>query len=133
MISIMVEICTATCLCVLCLNIVHIEVVVQVNVFRIEVVVDGNFQSKVLLRKRNLMHWELPLCSRPGCIQASKSSSIFSVCTALHRHQFFQISPVIILSYYYVLSHFCWIMTLTCAFFRSILQGQRRQDFRRLR
>ncbi len=33
--------------------------------------------------------WELPLFSRPGCIQASKSFSIFSVRTALHRHQFF--------------------------------------------
>jgi hypothetical protein len=72
-----------------CSNIFHIEVVVQVNVFHIEVVVNGNFQSKVLLRKRNMMRWELPLCSRPGCIQASKSSSIFSVCTALHHHQFF--------------------------------------------
>jgi hypothetical protein len=28
-----------------------------------------NFQSKVLLRKRNLMRWELPLCSRLGCIK----------------------------------------------------------------
>jgi hypothetical protein len=31
------------------------------------------------LRLRNLKRWEKLLCSRPGCIQASKSSSIFSV------------------------------------------------------
>ena len=33
-----------------------------------------------------------PRCFRTGCIQASKSSSIFSVRTALHRRQFFPFS-----------------------------------------
>ena len=37
-------------------------------------------------RPRNL---KLGETTRPGCIQASKSSSIFSVHTALHRRQFF--------------------------------------------
>jgi hypothetical protein len=81
------------------------------------------------------MRWEFPLCSRPGRIQASKSSSIFFVRTALHHRQFFSNScfsfhssrfgtpavvweefpPVIALPYVYVLSHFCSIMILTCA------------------
>ncbi len=55
------DIRTATCRCVLCSIIFQIDVVVQFIVFHIEVVVKGNFQSKVLLRKRNLMRWELPL------------------------------------------------------------------------
>ena len=45
--------------------------------------------QRFCLRTRNLKRWEKPLCFRTGCIQASKSSLIFLVCTALHRHQFF--------------------------------------------
>ena len=44
------------------------------------------------LRRRNLKRWEKPRCFRTGYIQASKRSSIFSVCTALHRRQFFPLS-----------------------------------------
>ena len=44
--------------------------------------------QRFCLRRRNLRRWEKPLCFRTGCIQASKSSSIFSVRTALHRRQF---------------------------------------------
>ena len=68
-------------------------------------------------------------------LHSSKSSSIFSVCTALSvlysRHNFplfirpgmehqpwygRMFPPVITLSYCHVLSRFCWIVILTCAF-----------------
>ena len=45
--------------------------------------------QRFCLRRRNLKRWEKPLCFRTGCIQASKSSSIFPVRTALHRRQIF--------------------------------------------
>ena len=48
--------------------------------------------QRFCLRRRNLKRWEKPRCFRTGCIQASKSSSIFSVRTALHRRQFFPFS-----------------------------------------
>jgi hypothetical protein len=35
--------------------------------------------NQVLFEKRILKSWEKALCSRPGCTQARKSSSIFSV------------------------------------------------------
>ena len=43
--------------------------------------------QRFCLRRRNLKRWEKPRCFRTGCIQASKSSSIFSVRTALHRRK----------------------------------------------
>jgi len=48
--------------------------------------------QRFCLRRRNLKRWEKPRCFRTGCIQASKSSSIFSVRTAHHRRQFFPFS-----------------------------------------
>ena len=44
--------------------------------------------QRFCLRRRNLKRREKLLCCRTGCIQASKSSSIFSVRTALHHRQF---------------------------------------------
>ena len=44
--------------------------------------------QRFCLRRRNLKRWEKSRCFRTGCIQASKSSSIFSVRTALHHRQF---------------------------------------------
>ncbi len=89
------------------------------------------------LRRRNLKRWEKPLCFRTGFIQASKSFSIFSVRTALHRRHFFQIHscrfgapavvweespPVILLcAFSFLLNHDD--MILTCAFFPEIAGG----------
>ena len=44
--------------------------------------------QRFCLRRRNLKGREKLRCCRTGCIQASKSSSIFSVRTALHHRQF---------------------------------------------
>ena len=44
--------------------------------------------QRFCLRRRNLKRREKLRCCRTGCIQASKSSSIFSVRTALHHRQF---------------------------------------------
>jgi hypothetical protein len=48
--------------------------------------------QRFCLRRRNLKRWGKPRCFRTGCIQASKSSSTFSVRTPHYRRQFFPCS-----------------------------------------
>jgi hypothetical protein len=74
MISIMVEIFVQPLFSVCCAQLYFIlRLSFNLMYFIFEVVVNGNFQSKVLLRKRNLMSWGNHCAPDPGASKPAKA------------------------------------------------------------